>query len=215
MNLFAKACGATGPLQLSVERSDDPAIERHIFDAPFLTVGRDPRADLCLTHRGISRRHAYLQLVSGRLFCLDLGSRFGTYVGGECHQAGWVGRRQVIRIGPYRLRLDAGDREPWASSGADANGGAPAIPGGLEPAAALPGALGPLRRAIRVANRARADPDRDFRRLRGAGPGSQRIGPSLQPLADLDGDLGRRPARDRWRDGQWHRRPVCARLRRR
>src|SRR3954470_1231649 len=70
MNLFAKACGATGPIQLSVERSDEPAIERHIFDAPFLTVGRDPRADICLTHRGISRRHDYLQLVSGRLFCL-------------------------------------------------------------------------------------------------------------------------------------------------
>jgi pSer/pThr/pTyr-binding forkhead associated (FHA) protein len=128
MNLFAKACGATGPLQLSVERSDDPAIERHVFDAPFLTVGRDPRADLCLTHRGISRRHAYLQLVSGRLYCLDLGSRFGTYVGGECRQAGWVGRRQVIRIGPYRLRLDAGDGEQWASRGGEVNGGASQFP---------------------------------------------------------------------------------------
>ncbi len=123
MNLFAKACGATGPLELIVDRSDDPAIERHILDAPFLTVGRDPRADLCLTHRGISRRHAYLQLVSGRLFCLDLGSRFGTYVGGECHQAGWVERREVVRIGPYRLRLDTGDLQPWASSEADANAG--------------------------------------------------------------------------------------------
>ncbi len=121
MNLFAKACGATGPLRLLVERSDDPAIERPLFDAPFLTIGRDPRADLCLTHRGISRRHAYLQLVSGRLFCLDLGSRFGTYVGSECHQAGWVERRQTIRVGPYRLRLDAGDREPWTPSGTEAD----------------------------------------------------------------------------------------------
>ncbi len=129
MNLFAKACGATGPLQLIVERSADPAIERRILDAPFLTVGRDPRADLCLAHRGISRRHAYLQLVSGRLFCLDLGSRFGTHVGGESHQAGWVERQQVIRIGPYKLRLDAGDREPWASSGADADGVALQFPG--------------------------------------------------------------------------------------
>src|SRR4051812_302275 len=123
MNLFAKACGATGPLQLVVERSDDPAVERRIFDAPFVTVGRDPRADLCLAHRGISRRHAYLQLVSGRLFCLDLGSRFGTHVGGECHQSGWVERHQAIRIGPYRLRLDAGDGDRWTSSGGDANGG--------------------------------------------------------------------------------------------
>jgi pSer/pThr/pTyr-binding forkhead associated (FHA) protein len=122
MNLFAKACGATGPLRLVVERSDDPAIERPLFDAPFVMIGRDPRADLCLAHRGISRRHAYLQLVSGRLFCLDLGSRFGTYVGSECHQAGWVGRRQAIRVGPYRLRLDDGDREPWTSSGAEADG---------------------------------------------------------------------------------------------
>ncbi len=124
MNLFAKACGATGPLQLIVERTDDPAIERHVLDAPFLTVGRDPRADLCLTHRGISRRHAYLQLVSGRLFCLDLGSRFGIHVGNECHQAGWVERRQVIRIGPYRLRFDAGDPHPWASSEVEVHGGA-------------------------------------------------------------------------------------------
>jgi len=127
MNLFAKACGATGPLQLNVEGPDNPEIDRQVFDAPFVTIGRDPRADLCLTHRGISRRHAYLQIVAGRLFCLDLGSRIGTYVGGECHQAGWVERRRTIRIGPYRLRLSEGDLDQWASTPSpegDANEGA-------------------------------------------------------------------------------------------
>ena len=64
----------------------------------------------------------------GGSFAWTSGAGSGPIVGGECHQAGWVERRQVIRIGPYRLRLDAGDGEQWASSGADANGGASQFP---------------------------------------------------------------------------------------
>lgn len=109
MGSFLGACGATGPLHWVVERPGSAEVDRLAFDQPFLLVGRDPAADLCLRHPDVSDRHAYLQMVGGRLFCLDLGSRTGLYLDGLCRRTGWVDPQAVIRIGPYRLRLDGGD----------------------------------------------------------------------------------------------------------
>src|SRR3954462_11606016 len=92
MSSFLDACGANGPMYWAIERRDAAGVERVVFDLPFLVVGRDPSSDLQLRHPEVSDRHAYLQLVGGRLFCLDLGSRTGTYVDGRCVRSGWVGQ---------------------------------------------------------------------------------------------------------------------------
>jgi pSer/pThr/pTyr-binding forkhead associated (FHA) protein len=112
MSPFLGACGATGLMQWTVECRGSAEVELVTLDLPFLIVGRHPRSDLHLPHPDVSDRHAYLQLVGGRLFCVDLGSRVGTYLDGRCRRAGWVDRGETIRIGPYRLRLVGGDREP-------------------------------------------------------------------------------------------------------
>ena len=83
--------------------------KRCAFDLPFALVGRDPCSDLRLDSLEVSERHAYFQIVSGQLFCIDLGSRIGVYYGGRCRRSSHVERDQVVRIGPYRLRLLAGD----------------------------------------------------------------------------------------------------------
>jgi len=87
-------------------------------------IGRDPHCDLVLEHKDVCPRHAYLQLIGGRLYCVDLGSRSGISVGGQSRRAGWVEPQQAIRIGPYRIRLvtddgggfEAGARDDVASS---------------------------------------------------------------------------------------------------
>ena len=109
MNAFLKACGALGALQLNVECQGAADVESLNFDTPFVLIGRDPLADLQLLHRDISERHAFLQLVGGRLFCVDLGSRIGTYLGGQCRRSGWVEPGQSIRVGPYRIRAARGE----------------------------------------------------------------------------------------------------------
>ncbi len=70
---------------------------------PFAVVGRDERADVLLDHKLVSRRHAYLQVVEGQAFWLDLDSRAGTAAEGQMLKFGWLEAGKSIRIGPYEL----------------------------------------------------------------------------------------------------------------
>src|SRR4051794_1538719 len=94
---FLRACGADGPLQIDVEFGEDPA-ERRILPQPFVVVGRDSNTDLCVDHPLVSRRHAYLQVIAGRVFCIDLGSRTGTRWEERFGGSGWLDRGQVLRL---------------------------------------------------------------------------------------------------------------------
>jgi pSer/pThr/pTyr-binding forkhead associated (FHA) protein len=100
---FLAACGADGPLQLDVALGGDPA-ERRSLSQPFAVVGRDPDVDLPIDHPLISRRHAYLQVIAGRVFCMDLGSRTGTHWGTGSDRAGWLNGGQILQVGPALIR---------------------------------------------------------------------------------------------------------------
>ncbi len=108
MDLFLEACGATGPLQLSVERYGRPEGGRRVLHRPFALIGRGPGNDVPLDEMLVSRRHAYLQMLGGRLFCLDLGSRTGVHWDQETKKADWLERNHVIRIGTYSVRYAEG-----------------------------------------------------------------------------------------------------------
>jgi predicted component of type VI protein secretion system len=109
--LFLEACGATGPLRF--EWADPTTAEvcsRDIEKAAFV-VGHDPAADLVLDDPSVGPYHAFLQVVEGRLFAVDLGSTHGLRWGEIPRAAGWLNRGQPLRIGRYTIRLVAGDRE--------------------------------------------------------------------------------------------------------
>jgi pSer/pThr/pTyr-binding forkhead associated (FHA) protein len=103
MDSFLRACGASGPLQLRLEGPGASPGECFTFETPYVVIGSAPESDLVLGHREVSPRHAYLQLIGGGLYCLDLGSQSGTSLGGQSRRAGWVEPAQMIRIGPYRI----------------------------------------------------------------------------------------------------------------
>jgi pSer/pThr/pTyr-binding forkhead associated (FHA) protein len=109
MDLFLQACGASAPLQLRIECSGSALVECRVFDTPYVVIGRDPQSDLVLEHKEVCPRHAYLQWIGGRLYCVDLGSRSGIVLGGTVRRAGWLEPQQSVRIGPYRIRLGADD----------------------------------------------------------------------------------------------------------
>ena len=85
---------------------------RTLLDGPFAVIGRDPHSDLVLPGTEVSRRHAFLQVVAGGLFCIDLDSRTKLRWAGEATQPlahGWLDPGTEVRIGPHFVRL-GGDR---------------------------------------------------------------------------------------------------------
>jgi pSer/pThr/pTyr-binding forkhead associated (FHA) protein len=105
MNLFWEACGATGPLHLRVQSDKDPRGTIHVFPQPFVVVGQDGKNDLQLSHPDVSMRHAYLQVIAGRLYCVDLQSRTGIFWKTGSQQAGWLEPGEAVRIGPYVVHV--------------------------------------------------------------------------------------------------------------
>ncbi len=102
---FLRACGAIEPLRLGVDGPHGPEDVDRLLSQPYILVGRGPEADLRLDHPEVSRRHAYLQLIAGRLFCVDLSSRTGTCWETGPAPWGWVDPDRGIRIGPFHLCL--------------------------------------------------------------------------------------------------------------
>jgi pSer/pThr/pTyr-binding forkhead associated (FHA) protein len=112
LELFRQACGIGGPLRLDLEYPiGRPAIPTE-FAPPFVLVGRDTAADLNLDDPAVSRRHAFLQVIGGHVFAVDLGSRTGLLWGNQSRRAGWLAPGQALDIGPFALRLPDGAAGP-------------------------------------------------------------------------------------------------------
>ena len=77
MDEFLKACGATGPLDLRIENQGETT--RWCAHQPFALIGSDPKADLLLDDHRVDRLHAYLQVIEGQVYWVDLGSQSGTH----------------------------------------------------------------------------------------------------------------------------------------
>ncbi len=98
---FWKACGSAAPLRLLVDGTDAKQIAD--FPLPFAVLGRGPACDLVLNHPEISRRHAYLQVIRGRLWCLDLLSRTGVLRSGLRETNFCIDPAREMHVGPFRL----------------------------------------------------------------------------------------------------------------
>jgi pSer/pThr/pTyr-binding forkhead associated (FHA) protein len=76
-----------------------------VLSQPFALVGRDPTMDVHCDDHQVSKRHAYLQVLAGRVFCIDLRSRTGTHWNHGNSRWGWLGPSETVRIGAFLLRL--------------------------------------------------------------------------------------------------------------
>ena len=107
LELFRNACGLRAPLALVCQEVSSAAGAYTPLDypRPFMVIGRLPMADLSLNHEQIGRRHAYLQAVEGRVYCIDLESRTKTHWKGEegAQSRGWLDPGGAIQVGPYRI----------------------------------------------------------------------------------------------------------------
>jgi predicted component of type VI protein secretion system len=124
---FLEACGATGPLRLSAEAPGQGTLCRELHQ-PFAVLGRSSQADLTLADAAVSKRHAYVQVVAGRVFCVDLQSRAGTLWDGERRRSGWLDGGRAVEVGPYTVRLQEGGGVDAPAAAAD-----PLAGGAVEP----------------------------------------------------------------------------------
>ncbi len=102
---FAQACGAPGPLDLRVDLADGGVLAEGSVPMPFALIGRDDACDVTLTDAEVNPRHTWLQVVSGRVFAVDLGSRTGMTWPTGATGSGWLDVGAAVRIGPFRLQL--------------------------------------------------------------------------------------------------------------
>lgn len=113
--LFWNACGASGPFHLKVAGPPGLTPQEHALSQPFAVIGRDPKADVSLDHDAVSRRHVYLQVIAGRVFWYDLGSRLGVSRGGVVGPSGWFSEREPIGVGPCRIHASVSSLEHSAA----------------------------------------------------------------------------------------------------
>jgi pSer/pThr/pTyr-binding forkhead associated (FHA) protein len=94
-----------GMFRLEITAPDEPEPTMQVISGSFTLVGRAEGCTCRLGHPQVARRHAYLQAIHGRLYCVDLGSEVGTYFGDKQQAGGWLDPDTVIRVGPYQVRL--------------------------------------------------------------------------------------------------------------
>lgn len=115
-DLMNEAVGSVNGLHLEVSGGNHEKPSAIELPHPFAILGHTRRANVALTHASVSYRHAYLQVVDGRVFCLDLDSKKGTLWGNERRPHGWVLMDDQLRVGPYTLRLVEDPGGPHAGS---------------------------------------------------------------------------------------------------
>ncbi|HEY1186228.1 MAG TPA: FHA domain-containing protein [Gemmata sp.] len=102
---FAEACGATAPLHLRVDLVGGGVLAEGLLHQPFALVGRDDACDVTLSDPDVNPRHMWLQVLGGRVYALDLGSRTGVVWPSGVRGSGWLDPGTGAKLGPFLLRV--------------------------------------------------------------------------------------------------------------
>src|SRR5687767_561525 len=103
---FWRACGAKGPLRVTVSTDGEVAPRAGKLPYPVALVGRDEANDVVLDDDRVGHRHAYVQILAGRPYCVDLGSLTGVAWGGTPKKAGWLDPAQGLVIAGFQMRFE-------------------------------------------------------------------------------------------------------------
>lgn len=103
---FGLACKATGPLKVRVIHRTTGAKQEHTIHSPFAFIGRSAGAGIRLDDSSVSQGHAYLQVVEGVPFCIDLGSRTGVIWDDGTQGQGWVCPDHILQLGAFDVRVE-------------------------------------------------------------------------------------------------------------
>jgi len=97
------------PVEVPRLIDDESHTEYELLGRSTFHLGRDPECQIALAHPTVSRKHAVLERDGPRFVIRDLGSTYGTFVGGLRVTARQVYDGDVITVGKVELRFAAGD----------------------------------------------------------------------------------------------------------
>ncbi|HEV3162520.1 MAG TPA: FHA domain-containing protein [Isosphaeraceae bacterium] len=100
---FAEACGASGSLCLQAQHRIEGNPAGKVLPQPFALIGSEAKSDFILSHPDVRRRHAYLQVIDGQVFGIDLSHPSAQLPAPRHVAAGWLGTEQAMKIGPFDL----------------------------------------------------------------------------------------------------------------
>lgn len=101
--LLQRAIGVSSPIRVRID-SPDGSQETVEIDRPCAVVGRGNGCDLFLSHETVSFRHAYLQVLAGRVACFDLFSVNGVRFPNENNSC-WLTPGIPVQVGEPKLTL--------------------------------------------------------------------------------------------------------------
>lgn len=104
---FARACGAAGPVEVRATHRPTGTEQTFAFAPPTGFVGRAAVMTVRLDDPSVSQCHALLQVVNGRPYLVDLGSRAGVQWENGGHGGGWADPGRAVRVGAFDLRVEA------------------------------------------------------------------------------------------------------------
>ncbi len=89
-----------------IVRFEDKVIERVVAEKPRITIGRTTDNDIVLDNRGVSRRHAMIEVgPNGQALIIDNESLNGTFVNQRKVSEEVLKNHDVISIGKYNLEF--------------------------------------------------------------------------------------------------------------
>lgn len=102
---FALATRLSGGLEVSAVHRTTGQVQSHSVGQSYAVLGRAPQASIRLDDPSVSQCHAYLQLVDGVPYCIDLGSRTGVLWDDGGRGRGWIHPGQTVRIGIFDVQI--------------------------------------------------------------------------------------------------------------
>jgi hypothetical protein len=105
LELFLKNCGADQPGAEFLLRADGHPPPFSLSRQPFALIGSDARNSFPLADRSVNPRHAYVQMIAGNAFCVDLASFTGVTWPEGRRTAHWLELDRPVRLGEVTLRL--------------------------------------------------------------------------------------------------------------
>ena len=90
-----------------VVKFDDKIVERVVTEKERLSIGRAPDNDIILDNRGISRKHARIELAGNEAILIDNESLNGTFINRRKVTEERLRDNDVITIGKFELEFHA------------------------------------------------------------------------------------------------------------